>query len=354
MPTFVGRPPAAGTLPDDTESPPDTTPPPIDEATDYEFGGSTISALQTFLDGVPDGARVGLPEDADITGNGSAALHLASRNGLTIVGRNAHIRRTAQGTGDIFLIDGGGNGFTAYDLWIEGANPNPGVWDEDFEDEHAFHVGGQSNVEFNQCHVLNVGGDGLKMEGGNNKWAKNVRFHHGSIEGNSRMAFSITDGAREVTIDFNTIKLCAYYPFDIEPNSAVVEGIAAGALDVYFQDNSFLDQPYGTDTGGQPVGLAFVITNASGTGPAKRIYFRRNTFAEGAMRVGIFMASEDIFVQNNTAVDTFVSGDPTKCVNFGSHVNRGAITGNVQPCTVDADFLNVSGSVGITTTPNTI
>lgn len=365
MSTFVGNPPVPGTLPDDIPTPPDTPIPddpdePIDEATDYEYSGTlTIPALNSYIAGKPDGATIGLEEEAEFDGDVDDQLHLEGRNGITLVCRNAILNRTARGNTQIFLADGGGQALKVYNLTVQGVNPDPGKWDGTKEHEHAFAIGGVIGWEFAGCRVINVGGDGLYVAGGNNKWAKNGRFHHGSMSGVGRMGIAITDGGRELVFDFNTFTLIGYYTWDIEPNGATVEGIAAGALNCRFSDNAIGTKPYGDypDDGDQALGYLIASTGASGGGPAKGIQVLRNTMTDGAMRIGIFsgsMTNADWTITGNVGEGTFVPDGDISHVIDATNVSGLTVTGNTQLCTPDSAFISTSGCTSVTSTPNTI
>ncbi len=322
-----------------------------------EFSGTTLAALQTFLDGVADGSVVGLPASSTITGTGK--IHLDGR-ALSIVGRNAVLKRTTAGTDQILLLDGGGGPYGLYDLIIEGSKSSAlGKWDVDFENEHGIALGGVVGFEAARCTVRHVGGDGFYLSGGNNIWSKNGRIHHGTFYDCGRMSVTITDGARNFTIDYNNFSQCGYYCWDIEPNGATVEGIAAGALDIVYANNTIGTKPYGDnpDDTSQATGYMLAITGASGTGPAKRITVRDNIITGGAMRVGVFnngVDVEDFVMTGNSSSQPFSAGTLSHCVSVDGCVNV-TVSGNTQPCPTDADFITTSGSSGtIVTSPNTI
>jgi hypothetical protein len=325
-----------------------------------ESAATTIAGLQADIDAAPDGSIIGLVASSTITGGAAAQLHLSGRNGIQIVMRGATIQRTAAGTTQIILVDGGGSNFGLFNGTIDGSKSSAlGKWNVTYENEHGIALGGITNAEISGVTVRDVGGDGLYLTGGADAWSKNVRFHNGVLYNCGRMGVTITDGARSVVIDFNTISEIGYYTFDIEPNGATVEGIAAGALDVRYSDNAIGTKPYGDNPtdGTQATGYVLVATDASGGGPANRIQFLRNTMSDQPMRVLFVsgMNAQDVAVQNNTAVTNFVtSGAVPKCVQL-TNVANVVVTNNTQPCTVDADFISTTSCTGtITTTPNTI
>jgi hypothetical protein len=363
MSLFVGRAPVSipggpvYTPPDvgggDSGSAPDVT---------VESAATTFTGLQSDINAAPDGSVIGLVAASTLTGGASDQIRLVARHGIQLVMRGATLHRTAAGTIPIIQADGGGSNFGIFNGILNGSKSSTlGKWNVTYEHEHGIQLGGIVNAEFSNVQITNVGGDGLNLLGsvGADSWSKNVRFHHGVLYNCGRMGVSITDGARSVVIDFNTISEIGYYTFDVEPNGFTIEGIAAGALDVRYSDNTIGTKPYGDHVADatQAVGYLLVLTNSSGAGPANRIQLLRNTMSDQWMRVlavsGI--AAQDVAVQFNTAATNFVtSADVPKCVQM-TNVANVVVTNNTQPCTVDADFISTTSCTGtITTTPNTI
>ncbi len=157
-------------------------------------------------------------------------------------------------------------------LTIRGANPNPGKWDVTYEHNHAIQVGGAVRLDFDHIAVQNVGGDALGgyLSGGANRCADSIQLHNSSFDGIGRMGVTITDGATNVVVDFNSFRRIGYYTWDIEPNGATVGGQprrrrARPVLGQQHRDEALRRLPDRPDPGD---GYVFVVTDASGGGPA--------------------------------------------------------------------------------------
>jgi hypothetical protein len=315
-------------------------------------GNSDVSSsLQSFLDASPNGAVICFASGGQYRVNGT--LHLSNRSNLTIEGNNATIFQTTRSATRIWLIDNGGSNITMRNLTIRGANPNPGKWDVNYEHNHAIQVGGAIGLDFNNLTIKNVGGDGLYLSGGANRWADSIHLHNSTFDGIGRMGVTITDGASNLVVDYNSFRNIGYYTWDIEPNGATVGGRLAGGEHVRFSDNSIGTKPYGdypTDKT-QADGYVFVVTNASGDGPAVDIELSRNTMLDttlGAFKVGVFgsAARQNIRVLDNTSVDR--SAGPV--MTFSS-VSGLTVTGNKQPLS-SGSLVSSPGCTSVTISGN--
>jgi hypothetical protein len=327
-------------------------------ATTIEYSGDG-SGLNAALNDAGDTDVVGLEVDGLYNLGADGEVHLEGRVGPKIVARGAVIYRPNRGNTAIFRVDGGGSSFAMYDGIVRGSKPSDGKFSHTYEDERGIALGGIVGAEFARCFVQNVGGDGLYITGGNDQWSDGVRFHHGGFSEIGRMAVALTDGARFIVVDFNTLTRIAYIDFDIEPNGATVGGETAGAEDVRFSDNVIGTGPYGTYPADltQAFGYLLAVTDASAHGvtcPAKRIELSRNVLSTGVMRVLVTsgMDAEDIVVNANRGATTFSpTGDISHVVQFND-VAGGAITDNVQACVNSGVFATEPGSSGITVSGN--
>ena len=318
---------------------------------DKSGNSDVTSELQKFVDASPNGAVICFASGGDYRVNGM--LHIQSRSHLTLEGNGARIFQTSRSTSRIVLIDGSSNDIRLHALTIEGANPNPGTWVYEYEHNHGIEVGGAINLEFSHVKVKNVGGDGLYLSAGHVgsgvRWADEVRFHHSVIDGTGRSGISIADGASDIVIDYNTLRHIAYYTLNIEPNGLVWDGVAAGARNVRFSDNTLGAQPYGTGIGDQPVGHVFVATGSSGGGPVDGIKVARNTISGKPFDVGVYDNGglrRDIRIIDNHS-DTSAKGTPMAFEGVETLV----VTGNHQP--LDGSKLaDVSGCSDVTIKDN--
>ena len=206
-----------------------------DVTADATGASDVTSALQSFIDASPDGSVICFEAGGQYRVDGT--IHVSGRSSLIFAGRGARIFQTVRATTRIWLIDGGGSDITMRDLTVEGANPNPGKWDVAYEHNHAIQIGGTLRVELAHLTIKNIGGDGLYVSGGADRWADSVHLHDSLLDGIGRMGVAITDGGSNVVVDFNTFQRIGYYTWDLEPNGATVGGRLAGAEHVRFSDN---------------------------------------------------------------------------------------------------------------------
>jgi hypothetical protein len=307
--------------------------------------------LQRFIDNSPNGSVVCLASDGRYKVNGT--LRIRDRGNIVFDGNGSTIVQTNRGTARILLIDGSSHDITVRDLTIKGANPSPGTWNSSYEHNHGIEVGGAVDLTMGNVRIVNVGGDGLYLSAGHVgskvRWASNIRFHHGTIDGTGRSGISITDGAQHVVIEENTMRHIAFYTLNLEANGHVWDGVAAGARDVRFSDNTLGSQPYGTGVGNQPVGHVFVATGSSGGGPVDDIKIARNTISGRPFDIGVYDNGglrRNIRVTDNKS-DTSASGAPM----VFNGVDTLVVTGNRQPLD-GSQLVAASGCTDVTISGN--
>ncbi len=334
-----------------------TSPPPAPasctrKATADKTGGSDVTdELQRFIDNSPSGSVICLASGGKYKVNGT--LHLNGRRGLTIDGLDATIFQTSRSTTRIWLLDGDTRDIKLRNMTIKGANPNPGFWVGAYEHNHGIEIQGALDVDLSHLRIVNVGGDGLYLSSGHSpiRWADSVRFHHSVVDGTGRSGISITDGASNIVMDYDTFRRIAYYTFNIEPNGVSVNGSLGGAKNVRFSDNTLGTQPFGTGQGDQPVGHVFVVTGSSGGGPADGITIARNTISGKPFDIGVYNNGglrRNIKVTGNKS-DTSATGP----IMFFSGVSTLVVTGNTQPLNGTATNLaTCSGCTDVTISGN--
>jgi hypothetical protein len=312
-------------------------------------GATDVTAdLQRFIDNAPDGSVICFASSGTykITGR----INIVNRHNLFFKGNGSTWFQTVRGTGEIVHIQGGGN-IAFESLTVKGSNPSPGVWNLTYEHNHGFAVWGTVGIDFNGCTVLNVGGDGFYLTNdGSGTWSNTVTIRSGTINGTGRMGVAITDGSKNVTIESNTFTKIGYYAFDIEPNGHVYGGVAAGAQNVRFINNTLGPQPYAA-SGVTP--YMFAVTGSSGGGPADNIEVSGNTIA-GPMWVGVFNNGglrRSIVVKNNTSSVTATAG-PHDAVMVFAGVNTLTVTGNTQAVSGVPLIQDTGGSGTHVTSPN--
>lgn len=369
MSTFVADPPTSSYVP-----PPD--PPPDPEPGDrptptVEFTGDG-STLNAFLND-NDGEIVGFEEDAEYDLGTDGVIDIEGLS-VSVVGRNATILRPNQGTIPIVTLEAGFHNAAWYDLIIQGSKPENGLWVLAKEHEHGIAFGGAHDLEFDNVRIRNVGGDGLYFGGStfSNRWAENIRFHHGLMHEIGRMAVALTDGVTGCVVDFNDIDTVCYHLVDFEPNGYIIAGAPAGCINFRFSDNTLTGKIFGDHVADptQPAGYALVCTGSSIEGPAtgvdqpfKNITFSRNTSADAPFKVGIFNNAgpnggrpdaQNIVIEDNVSSEDFVDdADFDECMYIESVINL-RVVGNTQPLAGAAPFLTQSGNSGtIVVSPNT-
>ena len=307
--------------------------------------------LQRFIDNSPNGSVICFASDGKYKVNGT--LKVRDRGNLTLDGNGATIVQTSRGTARILLIDGSSHDVKVRHLTIKGANPSPGTWNSTYEHNHGIEVGGAVDLDLGDVRIVNVGGDGLYLSAGHVgskvRWAADIRLHHSTIDGTGRSGISITDGAQRIVIDYNTMRHIAYYTLNLEANGHVWDGVAAGARDVRFSDNTLGAQPYGTGVGNQPVGHVFVATGSSGGGPVDGIRVARNTISGRPFDIGVYDNGglrRDIRVTDNRS-DTSASSVPM----VFNGVDTLVVTGNRQPLD-GSQLVAASGCTDVTISGN--
>src|SRR3954469_21311901 len=202
---------------------------------DAKGATDVTAALQQFVEASPAGSVICLAADGKYRMDGQ--LHLAGRTGITIDGRGATLFASVTSPSPRLLIDHGGSDIRIRNLTIEGLWPKAGTQDAHdtaFEGNHGIAIGGAHDVEIGPAVVIrNVAGDGVYVTGGTvgatARWADHVSIHDSVIELTGRMGVAITDGGRDVVVEYNEFREIALYAFDLEPNGVELAGAPAGA-----------------------------------------------------------------------------------------------------------------------------
>jgi hypothetical protein len=306
------------------------------------------ATLMADINATPAGGTLCLVAAGTYRLNGQ--LHIANRNGLTIEGNAATIRRPAESSTPLVLIDEGGNDITLRNFTLDGASSQPGVWRASIEAGHAIRIGGAIRVSLVALTLRNVTGDGLYIAGGGSSFrpADTVTLRNSVIDGTGRNGVSITDGGNNVVIAANVFRRIGYYTFDIEPNGHTELG-SPGAIGVDFVDNALGPQAYAYNPSVH--GFVMAITGSSGGGPAIDIDYSRNTLVGQPFRVGVYDnggARQNIRVTYNRS-DTWNTGlVMTPLLSFAG-VSGLTVTNNVG---FSNSEVITSGSSGITLSAN--
>ena len=302
------------------------------------------AALQSFLNLSPNGSTVCFAVGGQYRVDGMISLD--KRTGLTLDGQGARIFGTVR-TNSPKLRFQLGSELVVRNLIIEGFNPDAGTSSAhllEWEHGHGIGIYGTRRITLGpNVTVRNLSGDGIyvtggPLPGGGFQWADTVTVDSCRIERNGRMGVAFTDGARNVVVSGCVLDQIALYAFDIEPNGHSFSGVAAGAEDVRFSDNTIVT--YGIDHDLTPWVLA-----GTGDGPQRNIEFSRNVVTGGALRIGVWNVagsgrSDFRIVDNRSSVR--VAGHTMEF----SDVNTLVVSGNTQPLS-SGSLVSTSSSTNV-------
>ena len=201
------------------------------------------SALQSFINGQPDGSVITFPV------NGvyqlSTGIRLDSRHNLVFDGRGTTIRTTGSGGSALsspFVLSWASSNT---DIWIrnfilEGNNTRTGaaIYDGAQESQMGIDLNGGARIELSGLTIRRMNGDGLYANentptaGSATAWPTDIWFHDSSIDSVGRNAFTINSG-RRVTLERNVIDHVGGSVLDIEPDLDT-----QGAVDLILRNNT--------------------------------------------------------------------------------------------------------------------
>jgi hypothetical protein len=272
------------------------------------------AALQSFLAAAGGSVSCLAPGGTYRIGGG---LHTSGLSNATIDGQGATIFQSVASGSRVLLIDTGGDRVTIRNLTIAGTKIAPyGKWLRSQEANHCLQFGGVTNVLVENFTCRNVGGDGIYLSGGANRWMDQVVIRNSTMDNTGRMGVAITDGVSHLTYTGNTLRGQGYYCMDVEPNGATVAGRLAGLEDAEFSNNVCGPKPYGdypADTT-QADGFAWVATNASGGGTCNRINVFGNSVTDPNPKYQDFRWGNPLGCQNLN-----LTTDPTANVRQVKH-----------------------------------
>ena len=314
------------------------------------------SALQSFINGQPDGSVITFPV------NGvyqlSTGIRLDSRHNLVFDGRGTTIRTTGSGGSALsspFVLSWASSNT---DIWIrnfilEGNNTRTGaaIYDGAQESQMGIDLNGGARIELSGLTIRRMNGDGLYANentptaGSATAWPTDIWFHDSSIDSVGRNAFTINSG-RRVTLERNVIDHVGGSVLDIEPDLDT-----QGAVDLILRNNTVgawgLSPKY-------TMHFVACANNADGVGAVVRgIHISGNRVADGAPRspnnpdagglstwIGKSRTADVTFTDN---VTTRAGAGPA--LRF-DHVDGLIVTGNVQPLT-SGSLISVSDSTEV-------
>ena len=301
------------------------------------------AALQSFINGQPDGSVISFPV------NGvyrlSTGIRLDSRHNLVFDGRGTTIRTTGSGGSALsspFVLSWASSNT---DIWIrdfilEGNNTRTGaaIYDGAQESQMGIDLNGGARIELSGLTIRRMNGDGLYANentptaGSATAWPTDIWFHDSSIDSVGRNAFTINSG-RRVTLERNIIDRVGGSVLDIEPDLDT-----QGAVDLILRNNTVgawgLSPKY-------TMHFVACANNASGMGAVIHgIHIIGNRVEEGAPKSVNNPDAGGLstwFGKTRTAEVTFTDNVTTRAgagpVLRFEHVDHLTVTGNVQPLT---------------------
>lgn len=311
-------------------------------------GSDATSGLNADIAATPNGGTLCLVAGATYRISGTWLVE--QRNGLTIDGRGAIVRRDVERATTMLQLQIGQD-LTIRNLIIDGASTQSGVWRYALEAGHGIRFGGAIRTLIEGVTIRNVTGDAVYLAGGRlpPDWtviraADDITIRNSIIDGTGRNGISITDGGNNVQIDHNLIRDIGYYTFDIEPN-----GHGLGGVGVDFVDNTV--GPNGYAYNPTVHGFIFAVTGSSGGGPAIDVTVARNTLLGQPFRVGVYNnggARQGIVVSDNVS-DTVNDGQVMLPLLFFGGVSGLQVTNNRG---FNNSEVSVSGGSNVTVAGN--
>ena len=337
MPTPVPAPPTGGIA--------------VPVSIDPSGGSDVATALQTFVDGVPDGSTIVF--QAGGTYSMSRGLVLDGRHDLVFWGNGATIQATGPATllvSSAFLVQRGSQGITIRDLNLIGNNPDAGTaaaYHQGLENQIGVAIYGSFDIEIANVTMERFYSDCVYIGADGPTWSERVSVHDSSCSLNGRQGVGIV-AARDVTFERDHFDAISLFVVDIEPDLA-----SEGATNVTLSDSSI--GSYGLSSSGTSWVLA--AEGAAGS-TVSHVAVSGNTITgnpragSGDLALGLTVTVRDrgprtdFVVRDNTSSIT-MSG-PT--MQF-TGVDGVTVTGNRQPLS-SGELAIFPGSDGVTYADN--
>ena len=326
-PTTVDRTSTSGRATTSTTSKPVTTVPstagPRGNVPGYitrDCSKEVTQPLQSWINHMPDGSELAL--QAHSCYRIDKTLILRNRNRLRIEGNGAILKAVTLGdrTRSQLAISGGSN-ITVHNLVVRGANfsagAHRGAYHADLEAQHAFTVGGSTDVVLDDVQAYDLYGDFVNIASGpRGEPSQNITVSNSQFSRSGRQGISVTN-AVNVTIKDNKISEVARSLFDIEPNDATQQ-----ARSIHIIGN----------TTGAAVNFWLADKGAAGSIGDIEISGNRMTAATGGL---IFVFVEDgpyrgpFVIENNTLIaNDQVHDEASKGAFFFTHAENITIRDN--------------------------
>ena len=279
-------------------------------------GGSDVTAdLQRFVESVGNGQTVTFPAGARYRIDGT--LEWRDRTGVTLEGNGATLVAGTNGDWNrahVRLIDGGG--WTIRDLTVNGANPNGGRFDPEYQWQHGLDLRGVEGATLQNVTVADVFGDDIYigLSTTRSTWSRDISIINCTGLRSGRMGIAIT-AARRVTVSGGIWSAPGLSAFDIEPN-----GRPGGADRILIQNTRV-----GTVSRGR-------VLDIRGSGSVSNVTLRDNRLTGTPLHVLVDQGDErpqDIVVEHNRSTVTFTRPPPAALVF--RNTDGVTVNGNAQP-----------------------
>jgi hypothetical protein len=317
----------------------------VPSSIDATGASDVTAALQSFLEGVPNGSTVAFRAGARYLVEGRILLE--GRRELQIDGQGATFFSDGRAGQPLWRIEGGsGVGFSA--MTIIGTNDRAGTSDAylpEIQHAHAFDLRGARNVSISKVTMERLNGDCLYV-GPNTAgdWSERVTMTDSVCRSNGRMGVAIT-GGRDVAIEGNRFDEIAIYTFDIEPNEREP---AEGGERILFADND-------VGTGSHSDAYTPYFAAANGWGIATDVTIRDNRLTGQAMWM-VASPGQSPFRRSRFTISGNLSDTPAEgreVLDFVGHEDL-LVTGNRQPIVGDVPFATVKRSCRFSVVGNDI
>lgn len=322
------------------------------------------TALNSWIQGVPDGSTLIFPSGSCYLLDGDAGIDLSLRSNLVLEGTGARITAATDGTSNrssTFFIDHG-HDIVIRGFSIDGGNESTGTpMPDEVETRNAAAVrAGSFNIEFD--HVtwdrtfgfgVWLGSDETHDVGDGAPWPHDIWVHDCSLRGGEQ-GLAIT-AARSVLFERSTVTDVSRSAFDLEPDASQSGG--GGFENVTIRDNTI--DGYGWYSAESNWLLASVPDDAVvGTATMRGLTFSGNTVIRGVATGdnGNFDGLGGLGIRADKAnpkVDYVIADNTTSIPNTGpssvmwfANVDNLFVTGNHQPIANGAALVRDSGTSG--------
>jgi Right handed beta helix region len=295
------------------------------------------SALQTFINGVPDGSVIVFK--AGGVYRLDRGIFVSNRHQLVFDGNGATVR--AGGAGSLiaaspFLIDGANSDIVVRNFTIEGNNPRTGtdIYDQAGEDQQGVAIYGGSRIEITNNTIRKTWGDGIyaNEKDTTHSWVDGLWVHANTFVYIGRNTFTM-NGAKNAILERNTIDKVGGSVLDIEPDTSLqgvtnltlrYNTIAVWGMSPKFTQHfvACANDSYGP---GAVIRGVTITGNHVSQGAPNSVY----TYNAGGLYswIGKTRTSSITFTNNTT---TKAGAGP---VLIFEHVDGLTVTGNTQPLT---------------------